>query len=301
MISNNFFHHSQLGGFKQRSTTNASIIPTHIICSGWIKNLITSTLAFNITQFFPSLNHQLLSLILDKIGLNQKISNFFKNYLVERKTKYCQNNFISLLFNINVGIGQRSALSPILSTLYLSPVFHSLEKHLKILKISISILSFVDDGLFISQNKSILHLNTNLSCSYSIILSLLLKHGLIIEHGKTEVFHFSRSHGTFNPSLLDLSSIGGPSLLPKETQRYLGFIFDRKLTFRSHIDFYSNKAISTIKCMKLLGSSIRSINPLQKRRLYRCCILSIALYGFLLWYYNKAPTYYYLNILRKMQ
>jgi len=122
-----------------------------------------------------------------------------------------------LLFNINVGIGQRSALSPILSTLYLSPVFHSLEKHLKILKISISILSFVDDGLFISQNKSILHLNTNLSCSYSIILSLLLKHGLIIEHGKTEVFHFSRSHGTFNPSLLDLSSIGGPSLLPKET------------------------------------------------------------------------------------
>ena len=113
-------------------------------------------------SIFPSLNHQLLLLILDKTGLNQKISNFFKNYLVGRKTKYCWNNFISLLFNINIGIGQGSALSPILSALYLSPVFHSLEKHLKILKISISILSFVDNRLFISQNKFISHSNANL-------------------------------------------------------------------------------------------------------------------------------------------
>ena len=53
-------------------------------------------------------------------------------------------------FNINVGVGQGSALSPILSALYLSSVFLSLENHLKILKIPISIISFVDNGLFIS-------------------------------------------------------------------------------------------------------------------------------------------------------
>ena len=53
--------------------------------------------------------------------------------------------------------------------------------------------------------------------------------------------------------------------------------------------------------MKLLSNSSRSINPLQKRRLYRCCTLPIALYGFLLWYYNKAPMNYHLNILRKIQ
>ena len=86
---------------------------------------------------------------------------FFENYLAERKTKYLWNDFISPLFNINVGVGQGSALSLILSALYLSPVFLSLENCLKILKIPISIISFVDDGLFISQNKSISHLNTN--------------------------------------------------------------------------------------------------------------------------------------------
>ena len=81
----------------------------------------------------------------------------------------------------------------------------------------------------------------------------------------------------------------------------LGFIFDYKLMFRNYIDFYSNKVISTIKCMKLLSNSTRDINPLQKWQLYRCCALPIALYRFSLWYYNKAPMYYHLNILRKIQ
>ena len=75
-ISNNFIHHSQLEGLKQRSTMNVSVVLIHIIHLGWIKNLIMSTLAFDITQFFSSLNHQLLPLIIDKAGLNQKISNF---------------------------------------------------------------------------------------------------------------------------------------------------------------------------------------------------------------------------------
>jgi len=149
-ISNKFVHQSQLGGLKQRSTTDADVVLTHIICSGWIKNLIMSMLAFNIAQFFPSLNYQLLSLILDKMGLDQRVSNFFRNYLVGRKTKYIWNNFISSFFDINIGIRQGSALSPILSALYLFLVFHSSEKRLKILKIPISMISLVDNGLFVS-------------------------------------------------------------------------------------------------------------------------------------------------------
>ena len=45
--------------------------------------------------------------------------------------------------------------------------------------------------------------------------SLLLKFGLIMEHRKTEVFHFSRSQGAFNSSFFNLSALEGPILLPK--------------------------------------------------------------------------------------
>jgi len=51
---------------------------------------------------------------------------------------------------VDVGVGQDSSLSPILSTLYLAPILYILEKHLKILKIPISILSFIDNGLLIA-------------------------------------------------------------------------------------------------------------------------------------------------------
>ena len=44
-----------------------------------------------------------------------------------------------------------------------------------------------------------------------------MRYGLIVEHAKTDIFHFSRSHGAFNPSPLNLSALGGPILLPKET------------------------------------------------------------------------------------
>ena len=143
---------------------------------------------------------------------------FFKNYLVGRKTKYLWNDFISPSFNVNVGVRQASTLSPILSAFYLSPIFLSLENCLKILKIPIFIISFVDNGLFISQNKYISYSNANLFYSYNIISSLLTKCSLVIKHGKTDIFYFSRSYGAFNPPSLDLFALRGPILLPKETQ-----------------------------------------------------------------------------------
>jgi len=110
----------------------------------------------------------------------------FQNYLVGRRTKYCWNSFSSPFFDVDVGVGQGSALSPILSALYLASILHIFEKRIKNLKIPISILLFVDDRLFISQNKSLVVLNANLFCSYNIISSLLRKFGLTMKHGKIE-------------------------------------------------------------------------------------------------------------------
>ena len=246
----------------------------------WVRNLPTSTLAFNISQFFPSLNHWLLTLILGKVGLDSRVVKFFLNYHVGRRTQYFCNNFSSSFFNVDIRVGQELALSPILSAIYLASFLHILEKCSKILKIPVSILSFVDNGLLVTQSKSFSICNSLLFYSYNIISSLLVKFGLYVEHSKTEVFYFTRLHGSFNPPPLDLSSIGGPMLYSKDTWKYLGFIFNRKLLFHQHIDFYSNKAISTVKCMKIIGNSVRSLVPHQKCLLYKSYILLIAFYSF---------------------
>ena len=301
MASNDFLYPSQLEGLKFKSTTDIGIILTHIIHSGWIKNLSTSTLTFDIAQFFPSLNYCLLTLILKKTEFNNHVVSFFSNYLVGRKTNYLWNNFFSPIFDVNVGVGQRSMLSPILSALYLSLFLYILEKCLKNLNILISIISFVDDELFISQNKSFHISNSCLFYNYNVMMKLLEKFGLIVEHSKTEVFHFNRSHGDFNPPSLNLTPIEGSVLQPKNIWKYLDFIFNRKLVFHQHINFYFNKAMSTVKYMKILGNSNRGINLSQKCLLYRSCILPIVLYEFQLWFYNHALLSYHLKILGKIQ
>ena len=70
-ISNNVIYPSQLGRLKQRSTADVGITLTYFICIGWVRNITTSTLAFDIAQFFLSLNHCLLPHILSKAGFCQ--------------------------------------------------------------------------------------------------------------------------------------------------------------------------------------------------------------------------------------
>jgi len=104
-ITNNFIHPNQLGGLKYHSTVNTDLYLTHLIHTGWVKSFSMSTFAFDISQFFPSLNHQLLLMIFNKARFNKKISLFFSNYLINRKPQYVWNNFISPSFRADVGMG----------------------------------------------------------------------------------------------------------------------------------------------------------------------------------------------------
>jgi len=103
-------------------------------------------------QFFPFWNHQLLLMILSKVGFDNRIPWFFSSYLINRQTQYVWNQFVSSFIKANVGMGQGSVLSLILLALYIASIFHIFEKRTKNLlpSIPVSILSFINDGLFIS-------------------------------------------------------------------------------------------------------------------------------------------------------
>ena len=77
-------------------------------------------LAFDIDQFLPSINHEFLLVVLRKMGFHPSVVTFFASYLVERFTRYAWNNFTSEPFQAGVGVGQGSALSPVLSALILA-------------------------------------------------------------------------------------------------------------------------------------------------------------------------------------
>jgi len=99
-----------------------------LVCSGWAKGLKTSMVAFDIAQFFSSLNHSMFTAILQHSGFADCIVNFFSDYLVGRSTQYAWNSFLSHAYDADVGVGQGSALSPIFSVLYITSLLHLFER-----------------------------------------------------------------------------------------------------------------------------------------------------------------------------
>jgi hypothetical protein len=139
--------------------------------------------------------------------------------------------------------------------------------------------------------------------AYAVVHELTEAMGLILEHTKSEGFHFSRKHGDVNPDI-DLGYApytGATPLRPGTTWRYLGFFFDRSLTFREHVKRYTNKALTSVQAMLSLGNSVRGLRPKHKRLLYRSCVLPIATYGCRLWMYEGARMAGPLDSLRVMQ
>ena len=110
MSANSFLNPNQLGSIRQCSTTGTGTYFTHIIHAGWTKQCHTSVIAFDIAQFFPSLNHLFISLCLKKIGLNNSVVKFFDNYYSNRSTIYTCYGFTFPLFNSSVGVDQGSSL-----------------------------------------------------------------------------------------------------------------------------------------------------------------------------------------------
>jgi len=194
MTANGFLDPNQLEGIRQRSTTDAGVYLTYLIRVGWLRQCHTSVIVFDITQFFPSLNHEFLFICLKKTGLNTNVVGFFNSYHSNQSTIYTWNNFSSPAFNTNVGVGQGSALSSIFSAIYLVPIIKIFKKRIKNLSKNIltDILSFMDDSLLISQEKSYSLSFFFLLCSYNIMSKILIDASLVIEHSKTELFYFMR-------------------------------------------------------------------------------------------------------------
>jgi hypothetical protein len=289
-LINNLIHPCQTGGILQRSTEDAAVAITHHVRHGWASKKVTSVLAFDIAQFFPSLNHEILCKILDHFGYPRELVSFFSEYLVNRYTAYAINGDTSSLYPCSVGVGQGSALSPILSALYISPIFHLLDYWIKFndsnTKPISSFLSYVDDGLLVATDSTYEDSHSSLVEAYTYITTLFTEFGLVMEHSKTELFNFAKKPGDPNPPI-DLGVepfTGDHPLSPKTTWRYLGVFFDRALTFKDHVKIYSARAYSSAKCIKILGNSARGLLPPHKRLLYISAVIPIATYGLRCWY-----------------
>lgn len=295
-------HPCQFGGTMQHSTTDAGIQLVHNIRQAWGQGLSTSALLLDVSQFFPSINHTMLTAILRRQGFNHALCDFFTEYLVGRITTFRYNGTDFTPCDFNVGLGQGSALSPILSGLYIAPALHACAPVAQSPSANASLQFFVDDGLIsvaaplLAPNAPLFGQlcvnNAILAHLFTSLMSYMSRLGLGIEHDKLELMHFvkprtpaaSESH-PLGPDIVICADNEQARVRPKSIMRYLGFFLDPSLSFRHHVKTYTAKACSTVQAYRMLGNSVRGMSPPDRRRLYISNILPIALYGAQLWWH----------------
>ncbi|KAF8624930.1 hypothetical protein AX15_005634 [Amanita polypyramis BW_CC] len=253
-------------------------------------------------QYFPSLNHQVLKAMLEKLGFVPNITKLFSSYFENQVTIYLWGNTTSSQFSASDGVPQGDPLSPILSDLYVAlplHIFFPLNP-----KISKNILSFIDDYVLVFILVSLLLNIQNLVIFYKQFYKVVEGCGLTIEPEKTELFHFTARDLSKKQKPL-IKNISFPYILlptknkkfewndgeelkiePKKIWRYLGFFFDTELNFKTHIEHYVNKSFSALNAMRMLGNSIDGFTPSKRKLAFMACMWSIAMYSSVLWY-NK--------------
>ena len=147
-------------------------------------------LGFDVAQFFPSVNHDLLIQIMNKSGFNCKLCKFTSAYFGLCSLSFVFKGNTSPTFNCpSVGVGQGLSLSPTFLAIYLAPAIHTVHSTMSITS-TFGLQFYMDDSNLTASSTS-----TETTCHILHIVYHALEHqlsklGLVIEHDKDELIHF---------------------------------------------------------------------------------------------------------------
>ena len=162
-------HISQFGGICQNLTKDMGSYITHRVCLEWARKLRMSVVAFDLTQFFPSVQHRVLLELLQKASFSLKLVHWMESYLIGQKTTFAWGNIKMDEYDASIGVAQGSALSPILAALYLSLLIKCFHKMVE----DMDLISFVDDGTLVVQAPTCDENLAALKGVYAVIMELM--------------------------------------------------------------------------------------------------------------------------------
>jgi hypothetical protein len=188
-------------------------------------------------------------------------------------------------FFLDCRVLQGSPASPILGTIYMSPLF-------KLFLGKLRLLGYVDNGLFITSciektvEQAVIRNNKDLRGAYTLALVYMREHGLSLDPVKQETQRLTKAtkRPEVWPKLFLLSDNGGEHLVKhEEVLRWLGFYLDSKLSFNTHVRNATEKAKKAVERFRMLGNTIRGLRQHHLHHLYLTCILPIMTYRCAAW------------------
>ncbi len=223
----------------------------------------------DLAKAFDMIDHRLQVLKLRNYGMCGQLPDWFASYLSDRQCRVKCNGVVGgPMFVAKRGVPQGSVLGPLLFKIFLNDLVNRLVEVLK--------KFFADDS---KLGKTITRLSDceTLQVALDIVDGWVKDNLMSVNADKSAIISFSRK----TDQIIFPYKIGGKLIPRHDCQRDLGVQFDRKLTFRGHIDSMVSECNRYLGVLYRLSFVFKSWVPL--RVLYVALIRSRLTYCSVVW------------------
>ena len=203
-----------------------------------------------------------------QMGLRGNLPVFIKNFLCDRSFMVSFGTVISEHFTQEEGVPQGAILSTTLFNVKLNNI-------VKVLLPGVECSLYVDDFVIIFRSRTIEAIERKLQLSINQIVEWTLENGFTISANKTVAMHFCTRRKCYNPTL----TLGDTNIEFVDQHKFLGLIWDTKLTFKAHIKYLKAKCYKALNILKVVSHSNWGADTKTLLKLYKSLILSKLDYG----------------------
>ena len=235
----NLFSPNQFGFTKGRSTQDAIILITERIyeCFDRGDGSFCINVFIDFKKCFDTLNHEILIGKLLLYGITGLPLQLIANYLDNRTQSVRIGSSFSSPKPLNIGVPQGSILGPLLFLFFIQDLPNISNDFVPVL--------FADDLTisFTCTNTT----EANIICNHELnkLYKWATANKLSINFGRNKTYYIVHTHRNINPTDLALQ-MDNNILENLDEGMFLGLIIDKKLTYRSHIDYISTKISKSI-------------------------------------------------------
>ena len=275
--SNNIITNFQSGFRHQRSTNDHLVRLETFIREAFIKKEHLVSVFFDLEKAYDTTwkygdVHD--------IGLKGRLPLFLQNFLTDREFKAKVGSTLSELHNQEQGVPQGSILSVTLFSLKINNI-------VKTLNPGVDCSLYVDDFLICYRSKNMHTIERQLQQNLNNIQEWATRNGFKFSKSKTVCMHFCQLRKAHDDPVLTLD--GQPIPVVEET-KFLGVIFDKKLTFISHIKKLKAKCQKALNLLRVVAHTDWGADRKILLNLYRTIVRSKLDYGCIV-YGSARPSY----------
>ena len=270
----------QSGFRSDRSTTDNLVRLETFIRDAFIKKEHVVAVFFDLEKAYDTTWRYGILKDIHKLGLRGRLPTFIENFLADRAMQVRVGSSLSDYYDQEQGVPQGGVLSTTLFSIKINDI-------VKCLGNLTDCSLYVDDFCICYRSKSMATIERQLQQNLNKIENWATSNGFKFSKSKTQCVHFCQLRKQHDDPVLHL--YGSPIPVVEES-KFLGILFDRKLSFIPHIKYLKAKCLKALNLLKVLSHTSWGADRTTLLKLYRSLVRSKLDYGCII--YGSARKSY---------